>query len=97
MNASKILVAALVTAALGLAGPAGASRPVDGQLSGKVTDVRGGDTIYVEGKPYKVQPKSAASKMLGSIRVGTRVDVVLSGAPSDPATRVIGIVPHEKP
>ncbi len=98
MNASKRLVTALLTVALlGAAGTAGASRPVDGQLSGKVTDVRGGDTIYVAGKPYKIQPNSAAAKMLGQIRVGATVDVALSGAPNDPAARVIGIMVHEKP
>jgi hypothetical protein len=100
MNASKNLVAALVTAAVGmagLAGTAGAARPVDGQLSGKVTDVRGNDTIYVEGKPYKVQPNSAASKVLGKIRVGTQVHVALSGAPGDPKSQITGIVPHEQP
>lgn len=101
MNASKnILAAVACAAALGLAGvaaPARASRPVDGQLTGKVTDLRGNDTVYVEGRPFKVQPNSAASRMLGAIRVGTRVDVVLSAPPSDPTARIIGIVPHETP
>jgi hypothetical protein len=101
MNASKSILAAVAcAAAVGLAGvaaPARASRPVDGQVTGKVTDLRGNDTVYIEGKPFKVQPKSAASKMLSTIHIGTRVDVVLSAPPTDPTARIIGIMPHEKP
>jgi hypothetical protein len=88
----------LAVAVLALAPPAAeASRVVDTAVTGRVTDVRGFDTIVVEGRSYKVQPDSPAAKVIGRIRAGQIVDLVLTGEPGKDTTRVTVINVHGQP
>jgi hypothetical protein len=74
-----------------------ASRPVGVTITGQVTEVRGGDTILLGTKSYRVLPDSQAARALGRIHPGSVVDLVLNGEPGDAASRVILINPHEQP
>jgi hypothetical protein len=66
------------------------------QVSGTVTAVEGRQ-IVVDGISYPVQLQGAALQQLGQIRVGTRVDVVLSGPRGATATQVTTIRTHNGP
>ena len=71
--------------------PVQASHVIETTVSGRVTDVRGGDTIFVEGRGYRVQPYSPAAKLIGQIRPGQVVDLVLNGDAAKESTRVLVI------
>jgi len=74
-----------------------ASRLVGTMVTGKVTDLRGGDTILIGTKAYRVQPDSPAARMLDQVRVGTVVDLSLNGDAGNSATRVTAIRVHDQP
>lgn len=100
MNTRTRLAATLMLAlaAAALAPPAAqASHVVDTAVTGRVTDLRGGDTIVVEGRSYRVLADSPAAKILGQIRPGQVVDLVLNGDPAKDSTRVLVISVHGQP
>jgi hypothetical protein len=93
---AKVLLLALTAGAL--AAPAAeASRPIETTVSGRVTDVRGGDTIVVDGRSFRVLPGSPAARTLAQIHAGQVVELVLSGEPGKDATRVTVISTREQP
>jgi hypothetical protein len=82
-------------AALGMAlygAPAFSARPPS-MVSGSVTSIEGRQ-IVVNGVAYDVQLQGTALHQLGQVRVGQRVDLVLSGPPGAAATQVTGISVH---
>ena len=93
---AAILMLGLAAGAL-LAPAAEASRMVDTTVTGRVTDVRGGDTIVLDGRSYRVLPGSPAARMLSQVHAGQVVELVLNGEPGKDATRVTVIHTHEHP
>ncbi|HTW75946.1 MAG TPA: hypothetical protein VMD56_13615 [Steroidobacteraceae bacterium] len=87
-----------VLGVLGLAlqgAPAFSSRaPV--LVSGSVTSINGGQ-IVVNGVSYDVQLQGQALHQLEQVRVGDKVDLVLSGRPGSGATQVSAIRVHHAP
>jgi hypothetical protein len=93
---AAILMVALTVGALA-APSAEASRVVDTTVTGRVTEVRGGDTIVLDGKIYRVLAGSPAAQTLSHIHAGQVVELVLNGEPGKDATRVTVIHTHEQP
>ena len=85
-------IAALVVA---ISGPAAlASRPVLMPVTGRVSEVRGEDTIVVDGKSYRILAGSPAAQAIGRVHAGQVVDLVFNGEPAQMSSRVIEINVH---
>ena len=100
MSIRKRLAAVLMLAltAGALAAPAAeASRMVNTTVTGRVTEVRGGDTIVLDGKSYRVLAGSPAAQTLSHVHAGQIIELVLNGEPGKDATRVTVIHLHEQP
>jgi hypothetical protein len=98
MNIRHTLCAALLAlATIGVAAPADANKVVGTTISGQLSAVSGGDTLVVDGHNYRVQPGSPAAKALRTLEPGTRVELVLDGPATSPASRVIVVNVMAKP
>jgi hypothetical protein len=73
-----------------------ASLKIDTTVTGRVTDLRGGDTIFLDGHPYKVLPNSLAARNFSSLRMGQVVELVLNGPPGKDTSRVTAISTREQ-
>lgn len=92
---SRILMAALATAALALGfapGAALASKMVYA-VSGQVTATPVGSTITVNGASYRIAPGSQAATEVTQVVVGETVQLFFDGPPASTSAQVVVI--HE--
>jgi hypothetical protein len=69
--------------------------PVAGTVSGTVTSASTGQQIVVDGKSYDVDIQGPALGELAQVHTGDKVDLILSGPPGAPGSKVIDINVHK--
>ena len=91
-TARAVSLALSLGLALGLAGPgpAQASTPVSGQITGVVSAVSA-TSITINGMTYQLQANSAAVQQVAQVQPGQSVTVYLNGPPGSSASKVVSI------
>jgi hypothetical protein len=71
-----------------------AMKPAGNVIRGTLTATSNGDTLSLDGHPYRIKAGSPAVEAIRKCPKGAVVDVLLNGPPNTAASEVIGVVRH---